>query len=311
MPAPQNPSSFGYPYLEPVIVRHEEGAARAIRNQLKGVTINEIQERVERFFARPIADQTDTEIRSGFNKIVLPGESRSMAFTKSTVPIAEGTNFFRGRRVFDPRTELRTTDDFWEPRPDLIKSPGRLNSVGESILYTSLGDPVAVVHECRFDVGDKFAISRFEAKSSFHSTLVGEDPLTPGLTSDEISKLQVIQRFLARAFSTKKSSTNPDPYRLSRLIALEYFDLPPQLYKGWAFRTVADPGGLGWNFSFRPAVGRRTLRYKETHVYRLLGFESDNRRPVTELIEAIRPANGDRLLWKSPAELDAIKPFWS
>lgn len=292
------------------LIRHEHDAARTIRTQLRDVTVGEIQERVESFLASPTVGKTDEEIRDGFNKIVLPGRGRSMSFTKSSVSVTEGTNFFRGRWLDDPRTNLRTTEDVWEPHPSSVRSRGRLNTVGEPILYTSLEDPVTVVHECRFDVGDTFAVSRFEAKGSFHSTLVGEDPLTPGLTSEEITKVEVIQGFLARAFSAKTSSSDSDPYRVSRLIALEYFDLPPQLYKGWAFRSVADPGGLGWNISFRPLVGRSALRYKESHVYRLLGFEPDGRNPVIEFIDAIKPLKGDRLSWMSPTELAATKPFW-
>lgn len=291
-------------------VRHEENAASTIRRQLKGVTITDIQQRVDMFLARPTAGQTDEEIRSGFNKIVLPGNSGSMAFTKSSVPVPEGTNFFRARTVDNPRTQLLTTADIWEPQPRFVKDAGRLNSSGESILYTSREDPTTVIHECRLAVGDTFAISRFEAKEAFHATFVGEDPLTPGLTLEEISKLEVIQGFLARAFSAKVGSSDPDPYRLTRLIALEYFDLPPQLYKGWAFRSVADPGSLGWNFSFRPVLGRSALRYKETHVYRLLGFEPDGRRPLTKFVAALKPVKGDRLLWQSPAQFAATKPFW-
>lgn len=298
-------------HLDATHVRHEADAARMISNQLAGVDVSEIRERINRFCARPLEKQTDSEIKTGVSNIIFPGKGRSMAFSKSSIPVAEGATFFRGRGISDPRHGLRTIEDFWEPRPIHVRSPGRLNSSGESILYTALWDPVTVVHECRFRPGDTFAISRFVAKVPFRATFVGEDPLTPGLTPAEIEKVETIQSFLAQAFSTKVGSDNPDPYRLSRLIALEYFDLPPQLYKGWAFRSVADPRGHGWNFSFRPALGRKVLRYKETHVCRLLGFESDNRQPIAELIEVISPAKGGRLIWQPRAKLAAIKPFWS
>lgn len=291
-------------------LHHETNPVTTIRRHLKGVTVDEIQERVDAFLGRSTASMTDTEIRAAYDLIVHPGTSQSMSFTKSRVTVREGTNFYRGRKLLNPTDELKTTADVWAPRPEWVRNPGRLNSAGEPILYTSSEDPTTVIHECRIRVEDTFAISRFEAKNTFDSTLVGEDALPPGLTADEISKMEIIQRFLSQAFSANVKDTDPDPYRTSRLIALDYFDLPPQLFKGWAFRSVVDPGGIGWNFSFRPEVGRKSLRYKETHVYRLLGFDSDGRRPLTEFLAAIKPAKGEQLSWQSPEKFKSIDPFW-
>lgn len=233
-----------------------------------------------------------------------------MAFAKDARLIPEATNFYRGRWVADPARDLKTTADIWEPQSALVKNPGRLNRSGESILYTSLDDPTTAVHECRLAVGDTFAMSRFEAKSSFQSTHVGVDLSIPGLNTEETRKLQVIQGFLYQAFSAKVSSTDPDPYRVSRLIALDYFDLPPRLFKGWAFGSVVDPSGRGWNVSFRPEIGRKALRYKETHVYRLLGFDADGRIPQTEFISVLNPVRGNVLSQCPPEYFKRTVPFW-
>ena len=234
-----------------------------------------------------------------------------MAFAKDARLIQEATNFYRGRWIVDPAQDLKTTADIWEPPPAQVKKAGRLNSSGESILYTSLDDPTTAVHECRLSVGDTFAMSRFEAKSSFQSTHVGVDLSIPGLNTDETKKMQIIQDFLHRAFSAKVSSTDSDPYRVSRLIALDYFDLPPQVYKGWFFGSVIDPSGRGWNVSFRPEAGRKALRYKETHVYRLLGFDAGGRVPKTKFIAVLKPARGDLLSRSSPEEFKRAVPFWN
>lgn len=287
-----------------------EHAVRDIHRQLQGVTLDELQQRVDSFLSRPPGKLTDSELRAAIYNIVLPGGIANMTFTKSSVPVPAGTDFFRGRKIFDLAKDLRTTADVWQPAPAFVRSAGRLNSSGESILYTSREDPTTAVHECRFEVSDMFAMTRFSAKEAFESTRVGEDPATPGLNADDIRKLGVIQGFLDQAFSAKADAANPDPYRLSRFIAYEFFDLPPDLMKGWAFRSVMDPSGNGWNFSFRPGIGRKALRYKETHVYRLVGFNASGHNPLTELVAAFEPARGERLSRLSPARMDQVASFW-
>lgn len=287
-----------------------EDTVNTVRRHLQRVTVDEIQHRVDAFFGSSTLGLTDEDIRAKFNKIVCPGGNSPMAFAKDARLITEATNFYRGRWIADSAKDLKTTADIWEPRSALVKNPGRLNSSGESILYTSVDDPTTAVHECRFAVGDTFAMSRFEAKSSFQSTHVGVDLSISGLNTEEIRKLDVIQDFLYQAFSAKVSSTDPDPYRVSRLIALDYFDLPPQMFKGWAFRSVVDPSDRGWNVSFRPEVGRKALRYKETHVYRLLGFDADGRIPLTEFIAVLNPVRGDALSQRSPEYFESVAPFW-
>ena len=267
-------------------------AARVIRLQLQDVAAEEIRRRVESFMAATAVSRTDREILADIYKIVLPGSARRMAFSKSSFPVPVGAHFFRGRAIANPAEDLKTTFDVWQPKAALVRNSGRLNGAGESILYTSIASPTTAVHECRLVAGDLFAMSRFEAKTDFQSSVVGEDPCTPVLDADEYLKLRIIQSFLDRAFSAKAHAGNPDPYRISRLIALEFFDLPPQIFSGWAFRSVMDPSGGGWNFAFRPELGRKALRYKETHVYRLHQFDAGGVRPLTELVAAYKPCPG-------------------
>lgn len=273
------------------------------------VSLEELRQRIELFESRPQGTLTEDELRNGVYNTVGTGNRGPLTFAKSGMAIAEGTSFFRARYISDPSKQLLTTGDVWEPKPEQVTKTGRLNALGEPILYTSLGTPVTAVMECRFEVNDVFAMSRFEARTDFRSTFIGLDPLLPHLGEEDRAKVHAIQSFLDRSFSYTVGPENLDAYRLSRLLALEFWDLPPQEVDGWAFRSIMDSTERGWNFSFIPNVGRRALRYKETHLYCLSGFDKSGTRPKAELLAAFRAARNDKLSPVSSGRLHTISPW--
>lgn len=313
-------NSYGYGILgrpDPSM-RSDDGVAGDINRQYAGLTVDEIENRISSFRKLPHATMTDGDLRFGIYSIFKGAETNSITFLRSTIGIDEGTSFFRSRWLSDSEakpdaweSKLRTTEDVWEPKPHFVEKAGRLNTAGEAVLYTSLGTPATAFAEGRFELGDVFAMNRFAAKNDFKSTVVGLDPLMPGLSAANGKKLQVIQDFLDETFSYEASPDELEPYRLSRFLALEFWDMPPDMVKGWAFRSVMDRTGQGWNFSFQPRYGRQALRYKETHVYRFAGFDESRNRPRFELLAAFEAARHDRLYRLPDHRFHGVKPFWS
>ncbi|MDR6637516.1 RES domain-containing protein [Paenarthrobacter nitroguajacolicus] len=258
-------------------------------------SVEDLKHRVDAFRSRPQNELSDTQLRDGVYAILLGEKSQSITFLRTKIEIAAGSNLFRARWIEDKDKQLRTTSDIWEPKAEHVSRAGRLNSSGESILYTSLASPRTALAECRFEVGDVFAMSRFEAKDLLSAIVVGFAPLMPGLSEENGRKLQVIQDFLDESFSSKAGRDDPEPYRLSRLLALEFWDMPKQMSSGWAFRSTVDPTGSGWNISFRPARGRQSLRYKETHLYELLDYDETTGTPKVKLLGAYQPGPRERL----------------
>ncbi|WP_461172261.1 hypothetical protein M1D93_14855 [Arthrobacter sp. Z1-9] len=286
----------------------DRGHAR--NTELDRVTLDQLRDGIESFYQRLPELTTDREIRDGIYQVLFPNGSGVWTFPKATLAVEEGQDFFRARPI-ESVDDVRTTADVREPHPELVRKTGRVNTVSEPILYTSLGNPTTALRECRFEDGTVFAMSRFVARNSFQSTVVGPDPDFPDMSVDEKAKRQLIQGWLRSAFSAAKDDAlEPDPYRLSRALALEFWDLPEQGYTGWAFPSVADPSGNGWNVSFRPKVGSKMLRYKQTHVYRLLSLDEESTTPDVELLAAFEAAPLDRLRRVPTGRLENVIPFW-
>jgi len=106
------------------------------------IKFEDIKRRINEFRHRADSgirdDECINEISSIFGDIYsFPCEMRNYA--------AE-TPFFRARLIenHDTRIPLRTINsiaDAWEPPAEFVKVQGRLNSVGQGILYCCPGDP--------------------------------------------------------------------------------------------------------------------------------------------------------------------------
>ncbi|GAB7098104.1 TPA: hypothetical protein O4510_000172 [Staphylococcus aureus] len=48
---------------------------------------------------------------------------------------------------------MQIPQDFWNPPEKLVKKPGRLNKIGESLLYVSPIDPYVCINELKIKPG--------------------------------------------------------------------------------------------------------------------------------------------------------------
>ena len=309
-----------YDYITPKIVAAGElttrrgygvlGNGSSSRSEaIGGASLEELQERIDAFKSRDLETLTDSEMSEAVYDIMFGKTAQSITFVKSMIPIHSGTSFFRARWLGDWKSQMRSTDDVREPKPHYVERAGRLNTSGESILYTTLGTPATAVWECRFVKDDVFAMNRFVARGDFNATVVGLDPLLPGLSGEDSQKLQIIQGFLAESFTYRVEPDYLEPYRLSRMLALDFWHAPSRVSRAWAFSSIMDQTGQGWNVCFEPHVGQQALLYKESHIYRITRFDESDDRPVVELIAAFTGARGDKLVQMSPQQLQGVQPW--
>lgn len=189
----------------------------------------------------------------------------SLAETKSAVfhnmiPIDSrvlepGTTLWRGRKLAPddhivPLREMRTVADAWEPPAANVNSAGRLNKLGESLLYTTYGDPSAVPDEIRVADDEWFSLIKYKVVKRTTLTGIGLSPSTEHLSAAAAAGANAVAGYFQRQYSRKIRTSDGSQYALSELIAKYNFDLPPDVHHGWIYRSVEHSHSL--NITFRP-----------------------------------------------------------
>ena len=177
-----------------------------------------------------------------------------------TLTAYAGTPLYRARKI-ESAAEIRHPADVWEPPPAYVRSAGRLNLPGESLLYTA-ADPLTALHEIRLQPGEMFALFQYEVQNDFRLTSLGRRSIETkqnGFTLNEEKKLKIIQDFVEDVFTQRAEPEAAHVYMGPQIIAKEYFDLPPHLSNGWAYRSVVDPSEKALNACLRPESAHELL----------------------------------------------------
>ena len=179
----------------------------------------------------------------------------------SSAQYSAGTRFYRVRAIPKddhvlPLRSMSKIRDCWEP-PGEVTPIGRLNRQGEPLLYTSPGNPLVAVDEVKIADGGWCSVIAYDAVEDVNVTVIGGDPVVHGLDKADALKLEMIQGFLRDEFSRDVGRGTEYLYRISEIIARDYFDLPPVVHDAWCYPSIADKNS--WNVAFRPK-DRRKLR---------------------------------------------------
>ena len=174
---------------------------------------------------------------------------------------AAGTRFYRARTIpkddhVTPLRSMSKVSDCWEP-PSEIAPIGRLNREGEPLLYTSPLNPLVAIEECKILNGEWCSLIVYEAVEIVKITVIGGDPEVEGLEDADALKLEMIQGFLRDEFTRDVGQGTEYLYRISEIIAKDYFDLPPVVHHAWCYPSIVTKPA--WNVAFRPR-DRQKLR---------------------------------------------------
>jgi hypothetical protein len=72
--------------------------------------------------------------------------------------------------------------------------------------------------------------------------------------------------FLADVFNQPANPEQPDVYLGPEVLVKNYFDWPPEKFRGWTWMSVVEPNVPGANLAFRPEVGRELLELEAVHI---------------------------------------------
>ena len=121
---------------------------------------------------------------------------------------------------------MSKVSDCCEPPKKLVKM-GRLNKDGEPILYTSPSDPRVAIGELKIPDHEWFSLIVYEAVEGVNVAIIGGDVDVEGLDDVDALKIEMIQGFLRDEFTRDVGRGTEYLYRISEIIAKDYFDMPP------------------------------------------------------------------------------------
>lgn len=231
--------------------------------------INSFLDKLDNFRKLDLRTITNIELQKEIIDVISVqfGNSQISHLLRIVRKIEKGTNLYRIRKIERhdleyPLKSMRRQTDAWNPPNNIIKKMGRLNKVGESLLYVSL-NPKAAMKEMKIQENDRFALIVYEAKEEIKAINIGvENNLDKfGFLEEEKAKVRLIERFLCDEFTRDVGEGTEFLYRASEMIAKDYFDLPPgAVQDAWCYQSVASKQEI--NLCFRPTLARKKMKLR-------------------------------------------------
>lgn len=231
---------------------------------LQRLDLEEFATRVRAFWGDPPA--TEDEVFTRFMEVVAIGRNdqpgNSSAYSISTVTYPVGQAMWRVRRVQHKGNGtaipgMNREADLWEAPAHAVRARGRLNDVGESVLYASVGDPIVAMIEARVPRGERFALIRYKTNRAVTLTSIAADTAPDWLPAEFVEAHSAVTAFYRDVFAREFDGQNDLTYVLSRRVAKDWFDLPDAVVDGWSFPSIAYERGV--NAAFRPARAHEVL----------------------------------------------------
>ena len=239
---------------------------------LKKIDSIELLNRIRAFRKLYILELDENEIEKAINSVLM-WDNRFIYIPNLGV-YPEGTKFFRVRKIYSnkiPNPSFLSCRDFWEPPKDCVKSKGRLNKEGESLLYVTPEDPTVPIKELKVQNENYFALIRYKSREKIKVNIIGGiyDYDSLKITDEKaIINNELINDFLNDEFTREVGIGTEYLYKTSEVIAKTYFDLPPDVTQdAWAYRSVHDKNR--YNVCFRPELAHKKLELEGAMICKL------------------------------------------
>lgn len=263
-----------------------------LEGYLRRLNVDDLKRSIQAYQRAARRPQSRAQIRRAISNVLkAPGvASVVLPFRYSIVP--KGADLYRARKISEPG-QIKGQDDV-RTAPSAYIGAGRLNDVGEPLLYTAVNGATAL-YEVRATPGDLVALTRFRVTKEFQTIWLAPDIKEPGLPLGSQTKLRFITQFVEGIFTQQIATDDSHRYIAPDLLAKEYFNLPTQM-DAWTYRSVADPGNSpeAVNTCIRGEKAKELLRYVGTDI---LEIQSADMRSVQSRIGYLGPStNTERLL---------------
>lgn len=239
---------------------YEEGAIRPIaklENVLQGISIKKIKERIK-LFEKHYHDLNYDNAKERIKSVIMIKYKKTAASTYNLDcrTMQPGSIFWRARVVGDFNPVLEESE-FWAPPNHLVKSEGRVNRVGQGVLYTSL-DPRTTAFEVRAKAGDKVFSIAYELTNKVDVIWVNPSKNNIGYSEQAFKKILMISKFLYKNLN----NFGREAYVFSNTFANDFFT---KNYHGWFYKSTLD--GLGFNYCFKSSGIKGNLNILKVYAH--------------------------------------------
>lgn len=213
--------------------------------------INKIKDKIAKFKKLDFEFLSDNEIAKAVQNILM-----NDMYHFQNASYKKGTNFYRIRKLdghLINELNFQQYSDFWAPPKQFVTKIGRLNKIGEPLLYVSVSDITTPLYEIDIEEGKYFALIKYVAKKDIKVMVIGGeyDYNAMGIYDDKVIQInEIYNNFFREEFSRKVREGQEYLYRISECIAKTYFDLPNVYQDAWCYVSVQDTHG--YNACFRP-----------------------------------------------------------
>lgn len=220
-----------------------------------------LRKKIARYEKLSRSIRTRAQINEDIYDVLLAKESNgagSATFPANPRYVPGGTKLYRAR-IINHADEVDDTSHLWQAPPVYV-SAGRLNIPREPLIYTSVNNPSTAAFEVRMKPGNTFAMITYVTKLNVSFAPIGEIPSNKYLTMAETRKLEVLYRFMEDIFTQRTGPNEEHIYIAPELLVKNFFDWPLEFSQAWGYRSIAEPGGDGFNLCFRPEIAKSYLR---------------------------------------------------
>lgn len=173
----------------------------------------------------------------------------------------EGKEFYRARNKFytlnGAEDLYRNFSELWYPDAKYLNKLGRLNRVGQQVMYASL-DALTPIHEIRSANDSQFALMKYKIKNGQQLKLAtiafySHDVLAKSLgknvnwTKKGLENWKIINNFLCSEFTRKVTDGQEYVYKSTNVL-LKFADLPDS--DGFLYPSIERSGG--YNIAIKP-----------------------------------------------------------
>lgn len=264
---------------------------------LANVTVHEILKRKSRFRGIDLKKISDDDLFKEIKKVLeiyVEGQPFQVSLISSRFigqPHVR-TLLYRVRKLTDldishnDFVSMRKPADAWYP-PSQFVSQGRLNKIGESLLYLA-EDPKTAIIETHLQPGDLFYLIVFRTGNPFRATFFEESETLPELSDDENAKLQLFNDFLISEFVKHVGKGTEYLYRTSEIIAKQFL-CHRDLDVAWSYPSIANSRRS--NLCFKSEIAYDHLDLVGVRVCRLVNQTDYRLGVIGDAIEVDKSGN--------------------
>lgn len=220
---------------------------------LDRLDLNGLEYRVRDYRDRSRWFRTSEQFRRAVYAVMLTPE-KSLVFLPQSQDVVAGEKMYRVRDI-QKASEIKKVRDVW-CRVDGVRA-GRLNASGVPVFYAAL-DIRTALDEIGIRTDGLASIAEYEAIETVKSIHIGAEVSLPNLSVDQAQKHQLLQSFLHGIFSRPSITKQDGDYIAPEMLVSDFFTLPPDIFCGWSYSSVARTGGR--NVAFRPDEAKRLLK---------------------------------------------------